>query len=117
MALRRSSLLLALLATAAMAAPAWAEDYAVNYMSHSDSITIGLGDAPTSNIIIQHPTPWPSYVNKTDIPISAAIGTSALDNMIERYLNPSGTPTADAATTSSSGGMSSGSAAVSSGSN
>ena len=86
MALRKSSpFLLAMLATAAVAAPAWAEDYAVNYMSHSDSITIGLGDAPTSNIIIQHPTPWPSYVNDTNIRTPARQGVGALERMFQRY--------------------------------
>ena len=86
MALRRNSLLLAALAAAALVSPALAEDYAVNYMSHSDSITIGLGDATTSNIVIQHPTPWPSYVNNTNIPTPSGQGISALENMCRKKI-------------------------------
>lgn len=59
------------------------DNYIYDYMTHRDSITIGLGDAPTSNIVIQHPTPWPSYINDTDINISGAQGIDALNNMME----------------------------------
>ena len=59
------------------------DNYIYDYMTHRDSITVGLGDAPTSNIIIQHPTPWPSYINNTDIKISGNQGISALENMME----------------------------------
>jgi hypothetical protein len=38
-------------------------------MSRSDFISIDAGDAPQSNIAIQTPTPWPEYINDTDIPI------------------------------------------------
>ena len=60
------------------------DNYIYDYMTHRDSITVGLGDAPTSNIIIQHPTPWPSYINNTDINISGSQGISALENMMEQ---------------------------------
>lgn len=86
MALPRNSLAAGLLLAGLFATPAAAEDYAVNYMSHSDSITLGLGDAPTSNIIIQHPTPWPSYVNNTRIRTPSQQGLNALDNMMLQYL-------------------------------
>jgi len=113
MALRRNSFLLGALAAAAIASPALAEDYHVNYMSHRDSITIGLGDATTSNIVIQHPTPWPSYVNNTNIPTPSGQGISALENMMQRYMTqaPATNPTDVNAATSgmSSAGASSGS--------
>lgn len=107
MALRRNSLLIGALAAACMATPAIAEDYAVNYMSHSDSITIGLGDAPTANIIIQHPTPWPSYVNNTHIPVPASQGINALNNMMMQYM-PGGSRTqySDDGTVNTGGGSS-----------
>ena len=109
MALRKSRFLLALLIAAAAISPAHAEDYLYNYMNHSDSITIGLGDAPTSNIVIQHPTPWPSYVNNTRIRTSAAQCVSALENMMLQYM-PGGSRTqySDGGTASSSGGSMSG---------
>lgn len=59
------------------------DNYIYDYMTHRDSITVGLGDAPTSNIIIQHPTPWPSYINDTNIHISADQGISALESMMQ----------------------------------
>lgn len=104
--LRNSMITAAALAAAITASSAQAEDYAVNYMSRSDSITIGLGNAPTSNIIIQHPTPWPSYVNNTNIPTPAGQGISALENMMQRYMTaqPATNPTdVNAATSAMSG--------------
>ena len=108
MALLRNSLLLGALGAACLATPAVAEDYSVNYMSHSDSITIGLGDAPTANIIIQHPTPWPSYVNKTDIPLSATLGIGALNNLVQRSLQQSQGSTNVGTSSSSAGATSAG---------
>lgn len=123
MALRRNRILAGLLAAAAcLSTSALADDstitdreddhrseylddnYIYDYMGHQDSITIGLGDAPTSNIVIQHPTPWPKYVNDTNIKTPAGIGVSALDNMMERYVSGS-TPTSniDQGTTAGTG--------------
>ncbi len=103
MALRRNSILAGLIISAAcFSSPVLADDstitsreddhrseylddnYIYDYMSHQDSITVGLGDAPTSNIIIQHPTPWPSYINNTHIQITGQQGVDALDNMMEQ---------------------------------
>lgn len=111
MALRRNSLLLGIMvAVTCAAAPALADDstitgrepdgrnyylddnYIYDYMGHQDSITTGLGDAPTSNLVIQHPTPWPSYINNTNIPISAGMGVTALNNMM-KSLAPDATAT------------------------
>lgn len=85
MALRKNSLALAALALGLAAAPALAEDYIYNYGSHSDSIALGAGDAPRANIVIQHPTPWPSYVNDTNFNTPARQGISTLEQMFKRY--------------------------------
>ena len=65
MALQASRILLAL-AAAALAQPAMAQNY--DYQSRSDFISLSAGDAPAANIAIQHPTPWPPYVNDVAIP-------------------------------------------------
>jgi hypothetical protein len=83
MALRRSSI--AALVLIALAGPAAAEDYNTNYASRSDFISLSTGDAPQSNIAIQHPTPWPSYVNDTRFLTPARRGVSALEKMFKRY--------------------------------
>ena len=130
MALRRNSFLVGMLiAAACLSSPVLADDSAItdreddhrseylddnyiyDYMTHRDSITVGLGDAPTSNIIIQHPTPWPSYINNTDIKTSGAQGVSALDKMMQTYLSSGGstsTGTTDTPTSGTSVGMSGG---------
>jgi hypothetical protein len=129
MALRRNSLLAGIIAAACLSSPVLADDSAItdreddhrseyldnnyiyDYLTRRDSITVGLGDAPTSNIIIQHPTPWPSYINNTDIKTSGAQGVGALDRMMQNYLSSGGstsTATADTPTSGSSVGMSGG---------
>ena len=122
MALRRNSILAGIVFAACLSSPVLADDstitnrendhrsdylddnYIYDYMTHRDSITVGLGDAPTSNIVIQHPTPWPYYINKTNIQTPAGIGAAALDNMMERYASGA-TPTSniDQGTTTSAG--------------
>ncbi len=136
MALLRNSLLTGALSAALSGAPAMADgipnNYIYDYSGHSDSITIGLGDAPISNIIIQHPTPWPSYVNNTRIKTPSSQGINALENMLGQYMqgggrtvyyDPDGSSVGTGSTNSggssaaspsagvSSGGMSSGSGA------
>jgi len=130
MALRRNSLLAGvIIAAACLSSPVLADDstitdrkndhrsdyldnnYIYDYMSRRDSITVGLGDAPTSNIVIQHPTPWPSYINNTDIKTSGAQGISALDKMMQSYLSSGGstsTGTTDTPASGASAGMSGG---------
>ena len=128
MALRRNSLLVGfVVAAACLSTPVLADDstitkrendhrseylddnYIYDYMTPRDSITVGLGDATTSNIVIQHPTPWPYYINDTNIQTPAGIGVSALDNMMERYASGA-TPTSniDQGTTTSGGTVSTG---------
>ena len=123
MALRRNSFLVGIVIAAAwFTSPVLADDstitnrendhrseylddnYIYDYMTHRDSITVGLGDAPTSNLQIMHPTPWPYYINKTNIQTPAGIGAAALDNMMERYASGA-TPTSniDQGTTTSAG--------------
>ena len=104
MALHRNSILVGIITVAFLSSPVLADDSAVtgrehdhrseylndnyiyDFMGHQDSITVGLGDAPTSNIIIMHPTPWPSYINDTTIRSSARQGMSALENMVGNYM-------------------------------
>ena len=85
MALRRNSLIAAVMALVASASVAMAEDDIYNYESRSDFVRLSTGDAAQSNISIQHPTPWPSYVNDTDIDTTARQGVSALEKMFKRY--------------------------------
>ena len=127
MALRRNSILASLMAVAAcLSTSALADDstitdreddhrseylddnYIYDYMGHQDSITIGLGDAPTSNIVIQHPTPWPSYINNTTIKTSAGQGVSALEGMMQRYMNQSTSTSAETTDAGVTGGSTSG---------
>ena len=58
---------------------------AQNYdaLSRSDGISLSAGDASRANIAIQTPTPWPYYINLTDIESS---GKRAAD-LMELYLN------------------------------
>jgi hypothetical protein len=85
MAIRRSSLVVLVLAAAGFASPAFAEDYIYNYFGRGDSITIGLGDANRANLAIQHPTPWPRYVNDTNVRTPARQSLGALERMFQRY--------------------------------
>ena len=83
MILRKNSIALAAMVLLALAAPALAQNY--NYASRGDFISLAAGDAPQANIAIQHPTPWPSYVNDTNFRTPARQGVSALENMFKRY--------------------------------
>lgn len=113
MALRRNSLIAAVMTAGLMSSPALAgnldDNYIYDYMNHRDSITIGLGDATTSNIIIMHPTPWPSYINKTTINISGDQGISALESMMQQQATGgSGTTTGSTANSGSNAGVTTG---------
>jgi hypothetical protein len=61
------------------------DNYIYNYLGRSDTITIGAGDSARANLAIQHPTPWPPYVNETEIDTPAKIGISAMEKMFQRY--------------------------------
>lgn len=74
----------------ALIQPVAAEDYIYNYGSRSDFISLSAGDAPQANIAIQHPTPWPAYVNDTSFRTPSQQGTSALEKMFKRYESKSG---------------------------
>jgi hypothetical protein len=116
MALRRNSLLAGLIIAAGLSSPALADDSAItnrnagdhrsdylddnyiyDYMTHRDTITVGLGDATTSNLQIMHPTPWPSYINKTRIMLTGQQGIDALDSMMQQGTGGGGSPAAPAA--------------------
>jgi len=80
-----SSFMIAAALLASQSLPAAAEDYIYNYGSRSDSISLSAGDAPQANVAIQHPTPWPSYVNRTGFGTPSQQGISALEKMFKRY--------------------------------
>lgn len=82
MTIRRNSLVAAALAMLG-AAPAVAQE--INYLSRSDRTILTTGDAPAANLAIQHPTPWPSYVNDTNFRTPARQSMSALEQMFKRY--------------------------------
>lgn len=84
------------------------DNYIYDYMGHQDTITIGLGDATTSNNIIQHPTPWPSYINNTTIKISGEQGIDALNNMMEQAASGGASATSNTAGTNLSNTTSAG---------
>lgn len=85
MAHRRNSLLLCLFGMLAGTGPAAAEDYIYNFLGRGDTVTLGAGEASRANIAIQHPTPWPPYVNDTNIKTPARQGVGALERMFNRY--------------------------------
>lgn len=88
MAPLRNSIFLAFMAASFLAREAAADgfdNHIYNYLGRGDTITIGAGNASRSNLAIQHPTPWPHYVNDTDIKTSARIGISAMEKMFKRY--------------------------------
>ena len=74
------------------------DNYIYDFMNHRDSITIGLGDAPTSNLVIMHPTPWPSYINNTHIKITGQQGINALDNMMQQSATGGASPSQGSST-------------------
>ena len=88
MALPRNSSILAVLLALGAASPAQADEfdnYIYNYLGRGDRIYLGAGDATRANIAIQHPTPWPSYVNDTTIRTPSRQGVGALEKMFKRY--------------------------------
>lgn len=88
MALLRNSPLLAVLAVLGSIVPAQADEfdnYIYNYLGRGDGIYLGAGDATRANLAIQHPTPWPAYVNDTNIRTPSRQGVGALEKMFNRY--------------------------------
>lgn len=83
MTLRTSKVLFAAAVLLSFGSAASAQD--ANYLSRSDFVELSAGDASRANIAIQHPTPWPSYVNKTHIHTPGQQGISALEKMFKRY--------------------------------
>lgn len=78
-----NKLAIAVLMLATTAAPAAAQNY--DDLSRSDFISISGGDASRSNIAIQTPTPWPSYVNKVYIPGNGERGALTIEQLNARY--------------------------------
>jgi len=69
---------LALAGLTALVAPAFSGDEG-EYLSRRDTARLSAGNAPASNIAIQHPTPWPWYVNGTTIPGNGYRGVNAVE--------------------------------------
>ena len=90
MARRISKLVLAAAALAVCAVPAVAQNY--DELSRSDFISLSAGNAAQSNISIQTPTPWPSYVNDTHFHADSRVGLTAIENLIKRYQKGSEPP-------------------------
>ena len=86
MALLKNRALLAITILFAAATPAAAQFY--DYLSRQDGIAISGGDANAANTAIQTPTPWPSYVNDTDIPGIGPQGAKIIENFYKKYDAP-----------------------------
>jgi hypothetical protein len=69
-------------ASATLAENAWPEEPYYNWASRADGIALSAGDANRANIAIHTPTPWPGYLNDTDIEFN---GRSAEDLMRKYY--------------------------------
>jgi hypothetical protein len=87
MALLRNSLALAVVLAAGVsqAHADQFDNYIYNYAGRGDSIYLGAGNAKRANMAIQHPTPWPSYVNDTNVQTPATLGIGALEKMFKHY--------------------------------
>lgn len=85
MVLRKNSVLFFAAGLVALSVPALAQNYSA--LSRSDFISMSAGDAKDGNMAIHSPTPWPAYVNDTNIRVPARQGTSALEKMFKRYEN------------------------------
>lgn len=79
-----SRILLAAVLLSSVSDVALAQNY--NELSRSDFVTIDAGEAPQANIAIQTPTPWPAYINDTDIDISVygSRGVAVFDESYRR---------------------------------
>lgn len=61
--------------------PATAGAESGDYLSRRDTISLSAGNASRANIAIQTPTPWPSYINDTDIPGSGPRAVNAIQSL------------------------------------
>jgi hypothetical protein len=57
-----------------------------NDASRSDFISLNAGDANRANIAIQTPTPWPSYVNDTDIDRDGVSSQLVIEEFFNRHV-------------------------------
>jgi hypothetical protein len=77
-----AALMLCCAAPSAVAENAYPFEPYYNWASRADGIALSAGDANRANIAIQTPTPWPEYLNDTDIEFNAR---SAEDLMRKYY--------------------------------
>lgn len=56
-----------------------------NVGSRSDFISLNAGDANKANLAIQTPTPWPSYVNDTDIDRDGVSSQLVIEEFFNRH--------------------------------
>lgn len=76
-----AALALGLAATPVAAESAWPEEPYYNWASRADGIALSAGDANRANIAIQTPTPWPEYLNDTDLEFEAR----SAEDLMRRY--------------------------------
>lgn len=80
------------LAPAAVAQSVEVEEPYYNWASRADGIALSGGNANRSNIAIQTPTPWPSYLNKTDFGIDGKSAEELMKVFYERHSKPAPGP-------------------------
>jgi hypothetical protein len=81
----------AVLAGPAVAKDAYNQPY-YNDASRSDFIALDAGDAGQHNIAVQTPTPWPSYINDTDIPMAGDAGALIYGEYLGRHAKQAQSP-------------------------
>ncbi len=82
MPIKQNKLLLTAALLSSVSSVALAQNY--DELSRSDFVSIDAGEAPQANITIQSPTPWPAYINDTDIDI-AVFGARGIALYDESY--------------------------------
>ena len=83
MANLRNNTLAVLVCMSAFATPALAQNY--DYLSRSDGISLSGGDANRANIAIQTPTPWPYYLNRTNIRANGQRAADLMEMYSQKY--------------------------------
>jgi hypothetical protein len=67
-----------------------------DYLSRRDTISLSAGDASRTNIAIQTPTPWPSYVNDTAIPGYGPRAVNVIKNLNKQPAEEQAAPASEA---------------------
>jgi hypothetical protein len=85
---QKNRILVAVVASILVAGPSATRADDGEYLSRSDKVLLTTGDAPKANIAIQHPDPWPRYVNRTRIPDDGRRAVEAMERYHDPYLAP-----------------------------